>query len=294
MNRRILKWPAFAAAVVAAGVGFTFSGSAAQPPPNGNPANNGPGAPPGRRPGPGQQPPGRRSGPGQPPGPGRNAAPGQQAPGKMGIPGRRGPGQIGAPPAGIPAKGVVVVAAPVPPRVHRRGVDPFRVPWTLPAPPPYVFDDILPVRLADKDIEPPVVRPVTVREEPALRVSGIMTGDGVFAILEQTGDRVDIVKPGSSIDIGVSGGSRTYRVASIKDDTVTLESVEGNTTFQQIVPLSDAPVGTSQASFGNGAGRGGIPPPGSGGGIGIPGGGRPGSGRPGARGGGGGPAAGAK
>jgi hypothetical protein len=137
-----------------------------------------------------------------------------------------------------------------------------------------VFDDILPVRLAGPDIEPPVRQPVTVREEPALRVSGIMTGDGVFAILEQAG-KVDIVKPGSSLDIGVSGGSRTYRVSSIKDDTVTLESVEGNITYQQVVPLSDAPIGTTSGSFGggmSGPGRGGFGP-GSGG---VPGGGRPG------------------
>jgi hypothetical protein len=161
------------------------------------------------------------------------------------------------------------LATPVPPRVHHKGVDPFRIPWSVPPPPPYVFDDILPVRLASDDVEPPIKQPVTIREEPALRVSGIMTGDGVFAILEQSGGKVDIVKPGSSVDIGVSGGSRTYRVSAIKDDTVTLESVEGNVTFQQIVPLTDAPIGTTAGSFGGGIGGpggGGYIPPNSGGG----------------------------
>jgi hypothetical protein len=113
----------------------------------------------------------------------------------------------------------------------------------------------MPVRVADEDIEPPPAKSIIVREQPALRVSGIMTGDGVFAILEQAG-KVDIVKPGSSVDIGVSGGSRTYEVVSIKDDTVTLESKEGLTTYQQVVPLSDAPLGTTSASFGQGGGIG--------------------------------------
>lgn len=82
-----------------------------------------------------------------------------------------------------------------------------------------------------------------------------MTGDGVFAILEQS-NKVDIVKPGSSVDIATSGGSRTYTVVTIKEDTVVLESKEGLTTYQQTVPLSDAPLGTSSASFGRGGGPG--------------------------------------
>lgn len=184
----------------------------------------------------------------------------------QGQPARKGPGA--GPRRGPGAQPVAAVpAAPAPPpRIHRKGVDPFRIPWSVPPPPPYVFEKILPVRLADEDIEPPVVKPVTIREEPALRVSGIMTGDGVFAILEQAG-KVDIVKPGSSVDISVSGGSRTYRVASIRDDTVTLESVEGLKTYQQIVPLSDAPIGTTPSSFGGGGG----PPIGGRPGVGGPG-----------------------
>jgi len=264
-----LRWFVVATAMVV--VSLAHVGSAAQQPPTGQPANPGPGQPagkgPGQQRGPGQKP-GQRPGPGQTMG--QRPGPGQvmgQRPG----PGK-GPGRMGAPPVGAPGKGAVAVLPPPPPRVHRKGVDPFRIPWSLPPPPPYVFDDILPVRLAGPDIEPPVVKPITVREEPALRVSGIMTGDGVFAILEQAGDRVDIVKPGSSVDIGVSSGSRTYRVASIKDDTVTLESVEGNTTYQQIVPLSDAPIGTSAGSFGagmgNAPGKTGMRPPMSGGGPG--------------------------
>lgn len=166
----------------------------------------------------------------------------------------------GGPPMGVPkggpkgpgaGQGAAKAAPAAPPYklAHHVGKDPFYIPWTVPPPPPYVFDKILPVRLADPDVEPPPTKQVTIREEPALRVSGIMTGDGVFAILEQS-NKVDIVKPGSSIDIGVSTGSRSYKVVSIMDQTVTLESVEGKVTYRQEVPLSDAPIGTSVASFG--------------------------------------------
>ncbi len=157
-------------------------------------------------------------------------------------------------------------AAPAPVVAHHKGKDPFYIPWTVPPPPPYVFDSILPVRVADEEIEAPPKNPVTVREEPTLRVSGIMTGDGVFAILEQSGGKVDIVKPGSSVDVG---NGRTYIVTSIKGDTVILESKDGLVTYQQTVPLSDAPVGTSSASFGGaptGPGRGATGPGSFGGG----------------------------
>jgi hypothetical protein len=163
-------------------------------------------------------------------------------------------------------------AAPAAPPVakveHHKGKDPFYIPWTVPPPPPYVFDSIVPVRVADEEIEAPPKDPVTVREEPTLRVSGIMTGDGVFAILEQSGGKVDIVKPGSSVDVG---NGRNYIVTSIKGDTVILESKDGLVTYQQTVPLSDAPVGTTSASFGGGAptgpGRGAMGPGSFGGGA---------------------------
>jgi hypothetical protein len=169
---------------------------------------------------------------------------------------------------GQPAKGKAAPAgaatgktAAVPHVKHQPNLDPFFIPWTVPPPPPYVFTAIEPVRVASEDIEPPPVIPITVREEPTLRVSGIMTGDGVFAILEKGPNDVDIVKPGSNVDINVGQTKRTYQVVSIKEDTVTLESKEGRVTFQQVVPLSDAPIGTSIPG-------GGFSPPGRPGGFG--------------------------
>ncbi len=192
--------------------------------------------------------------------------------GKM-MPGKTPPGKttaqtMGRPPGGAKINTGASSRTPVvtvPTRIRHRGVDPFRIPWTVPPPPPYVFESILPVRIATEDIEPPIITATTVREEPTLRVSGIMTGDGVFAILEQPG-HVDIVKPGSTVDLS---DSRSYTVMSIKDDTVTLESKVGLVTYQQVVPLSDAPIGTNAGSFGaggnNSGGRPSVGAPGSGG-----------------------------
>ena len=182
--------------------------------------------------------------------------------------------QVGKkPPMGV-AKGAPAAGAdkaapagpPAPPVVHHKGKDPFYIPWTVPPPPPYVFDKILPVRVADEEVEAPPKEPQTIREEPTLRVSGIMTGDGVFAILEKAGGQVDIVKPGSTVDVG---NGRTYTVTEIKGETVVLESKEGLVTYQQSVPLSDAPIGTTSASFGSaptGGGRGAMSPGSFGGG----------------------------
>ena len=127
-----------------------------------------------------------------------------------------------------------------------------------------------------------------------------MTGDGVFAILESGGDKVDLVKPGSSVDISVQGQTkRTYKVVSITKDKVKLRSQVGNVIYTQEVPLSDVAVGTAPRSGAaggiGGVGRPGIGlPAGPGGGAGFgpgsssPGGsgGPPGGGRGGRRGGG--------
>jgi hypothetical protein len=84
-----------------------------------------------------------------------------------------------------------------------------------------------------------------------MRVSGIMTGDGVFAILEN-GDKVDVVKPGSTVDINVEGQTkRTYKVVSITKDKVKLRSQVGTAIYTQEVPLSDVAVGTpTRTGFG--------------------------------------------
>lgn len=151
-------------------------------------------------------------------------------------------------------------APPAPPQVmaFNRRKDPFLVDWKLPVPPPYVFDEVEPIRLASDAVETPPTKPFEVREQPEMRVSGIMTGDGVFAILESGGDKVDVVKPGSTVEVGVEGQTkRTYKVVSITKDKVRLRSQVGNVIYTQEVPLSDVAVGTpSRPSFG---GPGGMP-----------------------------------
>ena len=72
------------------------------------------------------------------------------------------------------------------PSVPKSIRDPFKIDWRKMPPPPYVFNDpnIQPLRVASADIEVPPVGDVAVREVANRRVSGIMSGDGVFAILE--------------------------------------------------------------------------------------------------------------
>lgn len=153
--------------------------------------------------------------------------------------------------------------------------DPFLIDWKLPVPPPYVFDEVEPIRLASDYVPTPPPEPYEVREQPEMRVSGIMTGDGVFAILESGGDKVNIVKPGSTVDISVGGQTnRTYKVVSITKDKVRLRSQVGNVIYTQEVPLSDVAVGVAARTGGGFSGSGG--PAGGFGGSGGPGGFRPG------------------
>jgi len=215
--------------------------------------------------------PGPRPG-GQTPKPGFGApAPGQPGrPGGAPKPGVGNPGGVfGNPKAGAPAGPPKPTVKAIP---NKKGHDPFFVDWTKPPPPPYVFDAIEPIRLAPPETAPIEVKPYEVREEAVARVSGIMSGDGIYAIIElPVGDPV-IVKPGSSIELPIEGGQtkRTYRVVSIKGETVVLQAHEGLATFTQEIPLSDVPLGSQ-----SGGPRGGFP--GSGGGPGF-GSGFPGSG----------------
>ncbi len=152
--------------------------------------------------------------------------------------------------------------------------DPFFPTWHTDPPPPDIFQDIQPIRVADQQIDTPPVGDVTVREVPTRRVSGIMSGDGIYAIIEQNGES-EIVKPGSRTKDG-------YTVVSIDNDTVKLRRKDNNIIRTQTVPLSDestgGPAAGGQGRFGgSGAfgGRGaGMPgPAGMGGGKGDSGGG---------------------
>lgn len=175
--------------------------------------------------------------------------------GVAGAPGIPGASPAGAPPGpgtpGAPAKpGTSAVAgtqvASVP---KKRDYDPFKVTWKQVPPPPYVFGSVQPLRLASAEVEIPPVGEINMREVATRRVSGIMSGDGVFAILESAdGDQPEIIKPGSMTKDG-------YRVVSITSDTVKLQRKDGNVIRTQIVPLTDA--SSTQQSSGLFGGRGG-------------------------------------
>ncbi len=125
--------------------------------------------------------------------------------------------------------------------------DPFLVTWKQKPLPPYVFDQVQPIRLASAVVETPPPPGYEVREVATRRVSGIMSGDGIYAILEGNGDP-EIVKPGSVTRDG-------YRVVSITDASVRLQKKDRNVTLVQVVPLTDAAAGGAQtASFGGGQG----------------------------------------
>lgn len=144
------------------------------------------------------------------------------------------PGQVDA------AAGPVRVATAKRPMFGARK-DPFFVDWHLLPPPPNVFEEVQPQRLASLEVTPPVVEPVTIREVSPYRVSGVMTGDGIFAILEGVG-QPEVVKPGSKLPNG-------YTVVAINDSSVRLEKKEGKVTYVQTVDLSDGP-----STGGNGGG----------------------------------------
>ncbi len=225
------------------------------------------------------------------------AKPGQKAgvPGAAtGSPGVAGQ-QAGKPSGAVPAGGIKGAApgatGTTPKVVYKMPFKPRRDPtaliWKIPPPPPYVFNEVQVERFASYQVTAPPPPNTEIREVPSRRVSGIMSGDGVFAILEGEGGNIEIVKPGGETKDG-------YKVVSINADTVTLKKKEGNVTRTQIVPLSDIPPGqqtqmSSGGRFGGGPsggplGAGMSSPGGGGGGLGRP-------GRPGIGGGGGGGAA---
>jgi hypothetical protein len=164
-------------------------------------------------------------------------------------------------PGGAPKKTVVTFP-------KKKGFDPFFPTWTQPPVPVDPFDLVPSLRVASIGVQAPPEQPVQVREVADRRVSGIMSGDGVFAIIEQNGSS-EIVKPGGTTSDG-------YRVIAINDDSVKLQKREGNVIRTQIVQLSDIQTGGPTQNFGRPGMSG---SPGMIGGPGRPGfGGRPGRG----------------
>jgi len=123
--------------------------------------------------------------------------------------------------------------------------DPFFVPWQVPPPPPNIFTEVQPLRIATYNVVTPTPPNTEVREIPNRRVSGIMSGDGVFAILESGTKDPEIVKPGMLTSDG-------YTVVSINADSVKLQKKEGNFIYTQVVPLSDLPTNPSAGGMGGG------------------------------------------
>jgi hypothetical protein len=198
--------------------------------------------------------------------PGGPGAPGKRDPFK-GTPANSTPGAPAAPggPGGAPKQTATLFP-------KKPGFDPFKVTWAPPPVPADPFDYVQPLRVASVGVQAPPAQPVQVREVADRRVSGIMSGDGVFAIIEQNGNS-EIVKPGGTTSDG-------YRVISINDDSVKLQKREGNVIRTQVVQLSDVQTGGTTQNFGRNmmGGPGGFPGGRPGG---FPGGGFPGAGRPG-------------
>ena len=196
---------------------------------------------------------------------------GMQQPGQTGGPMQGGPmgGMAGAP--GAP--GAAQVASNRVPPAHR--ADPFRPWWNSTPPPPPVISFVPPVRIAaNLNIEPPRAG-IEVREVPQGRVAGILSGNGVYALIESpyADQGQAVIRPGQMIG--------EYRVASINKDSVTLKRTvrvgDRTETYTQIVPLTD--IGAMQQQFSG-------PTPGGPGGAGMFGPGGRGPGLPGVPGGG--------
>jgi len=191
-----------------------------------------------------------------------------------GMPG--GPGMMGGPPGtggmmppgmggmggggfGAPAGGQQTASAGPPPKdttpPASRRADPF-APWwkPQPPPPPPAISLVAPIRIATHSSEPPKEVTIQVQEVPNRRVAGILTGNGVYALIEGP-EGAAVVKPGDPLG--------DYRVESINANSVTLKKKENNRVYTQVVPLTDA--GSQAASGGLRPGGGGVPgfmPPG--------------------------------
>lgn len=199
---------------------------------------------------------------------------GATAPMSSGMGGMTGPGMMGpggpmGGGAGGGAQGGAAQTAAKPktitPPPHRG--DPF-APWwdTRPVPPP-VLTYTAPVRIAVAESSNPINVPdVEIQEVPSRRVAGILTGSGIYALLDGGPEGPIVVKPGDTV------GETGYRVASINANSITLRRKEGGRVYTQVVPLTDAGSSLPSRPAGGigGPGMSGMPgmsaPPGFGGG----------------------------
>jgi len=111
-----------------------------------------------------------------------------------------------------------------------RRSDPFKPWWDTTPPPPPVLSVVSPIRIAVRDSVRPPEEKVEIQEPPNRRVAGILSGAGVYALIEGP-EGLSIVKPGDMVG--------EYRVQSISPRSVTLRRTFGNQVFTQVVPLTD-------------------------------------------------------
>ncbi len=176
--------------------------------------------------------------------------------GGMGYPGGMG-GYGATTTAAATAAPVVKVSHPA---TYHYSQDPFYVTWRRKPLPPDPFMQVQPLQIATTTVEAPPSEPVHVKEVADRRVAGILTGKGVFAILERDGQS-EIVKPGSITSDG-------YKVVAITSNSVKLRKQDGNIIVTQDVPLTDQSTNAVSPGFQQG-------------GFGAPGHGAPGMGQPG-------------
>jgi hypothetical protein len=136
--------------------------------------------------------------------------------------------------------------------------DPFKPWWSTTPPPPNPLTIVAPPRIAiyntAAETKPPGIE---IQEVPNRRVAGILTGTGVYALIDDNNGTGKVVKPGDDLD--------GYRVAAINADSVVLKRTVDNRTYTQVVPLTD--VGSSTTFAGPAAGAPGGPGLRGGGGI---------------------------
>ncbi len=168
-----------------------------------------------------------------------STAPSMPSGGGMGMMGPSGMGGYGttASTAATPAP-VVKVSHPA---TYHYNQDPFYVTWRRKPLPPDPFAQVQPLQVATTTVLAPPSQPVHVREVADRRVAGILTGKGVFAILEKDGQS-EIVKPGQVTSDG-------YKVVAITTNSVKLQKQDGNIIITQVVPLTDQSTGAVVPGF---------------------------------------------
>lgn len=161
--------------------------------------------------------------------------PGGPMGGMPGMPPMMGPGGMGMG-FGAMGGGMRTAEAPAaqPPKNKamppNRRPDPFKPWWDTSIPPRPVLEIVPPLRLAVRDTVTPPEEKVEIQEVPNRRVAGILSGVGVYALIEGP-EGLSIVKPGDMVG--------EYRVQAINPRSVTLRRTFGNQIFTQVVPLTD-------------------------------------------------------